>query len=112
MTRRTTPIGPEILRPTMARPIRELGLKDIRAYLAWCREVGMAPSLEKSLAERVQELEITARRKAAIEAQARLHRNPRRFLAEACAGRENRDAFPSPALRENLISVPVRRLRV
>jgi len=100
MARRTTPIGPEILRPTMAWHIRELGLKDIRAYLVWCREVGVAPSLEKSPAERTHEREITARRKAAIEAQARLHRHPRRFLAEACAGRIDPAEVERPGWRE------------
>lgn len=100
MARQATPIGTEIPRPTMARHIRELGLKDAREYLAWCREVGVAPSLEKSPAERVQELEIAARRKAAIEARVRLHRHPRRFLAEACAGRIDPAEIERPGWRE------------
>jgi hypothetical protein len=84
----------------MARHIRELGLRDARAYLAWCREVGVAPSLEKSPAERTHESEIAARRQAVLDAQARLHRNPRRFLTEACAGRIDPAAVERPGWRE------------
>jgi hypothetical protein len=100
MARRTTPIEPETLRPTMARHIRALGLKDIRAYLVWCREAGVTPSLEKSPAERANELEIAAQRKATIEARARVHRHPRRFLAECCAGRIDPAAVDRPGWRE------------
>jgi len=46
-----------------------------------------SPSIEKSAAERARELEIKTARAAVIEARTRIHRNPRRFLTEACAGR-------------------------
>jgi hypothetical protein len=100
MARQAIPAEVEILRPRMARHIRELDLRNTHAYLAWCREVGVAPSLEKSSAERTREREIAAQRRAVVEAQTRVHRNPRRFLAEACAGRIDPAAMTRPGWRE------------
>jgi hypothetical protein len=84
----------------MARHIRELGLKDARAYLAWCREAGVASSLEKSAQECAHERAIQEKRKAALDAHARLHRNPRRFLEDACLGRIDPATIERPGWRE------------
>lgn len=70
----------------MARHLRDLSLGTEQAYLTWCREMGVAASLDKSAAQREQEVELLAKRKAAIAARARLHHNPRKFLESVCAG--------------------------
>jgi hypothetical protein len=89
----------------MARHIRSLGLKDANAYLDWCLQMGAAVSLEKSAQERALELAIPERRQAALRAQERLHRNPRRFLEEACAGRLEPAAITRPGWREAAFAI-------
>lgn len=100
MPRRTTTPESEPLRPAMARHIRDLGLRTAAAYLAWCREAGVSASLDKSPAERERELSLKAARVAATEARTKLHRNPRKFLTEACAGRVAAANVERPGWRE------------
>ena len=69
----------------MVRHIRELALDGVPAYLAWCRDNGLMPSLEKSSSERASERDVAASRKANAEQLARVYRNPRKFLTDACA---------------------------
>lgn len=88
------------LRPPMARHLRALGFRDVPAYLTWCQEVGVSPSVEKSADEREREIAIVAKRKAAIEARNRVHHNPRRFLTEVCAGRIDPADVERPGWRE------------
>lgn len=70
----------------MARHLRDLGHSAEHTYLAWCREVGVDASLEKSATQRQYEVELLAQRKAAAAARVRLHHNPRKFLENICAG--------------------------
>ena len=100
MPRRTTTPEPDPLRPSMARHMRDLGLKSAEAYLVWCREAGVAASLDKSPAERERERALKAARSAATDARTKLHRNPRKFLAEACAGRVAAADVERPGWRE------------
>lgn len=99
MARRTTDEA-EPPRPVMARHVRELGLGNVAQYFEWCERHGVAASLEKSAAARQAELAIVAAAKAALEARAKLHRNPRRFIAEACAGRIDPATVDRPGWRE------------
>ena len=100
MARRTTAPEAETLRPAMARHIRDLGMKTAAQYLAWCREVGVAASLEKSPGEREREVALKNERAAATAARTKLHRNPRKFIAEACAGRVAAGDVERPGWRE------------
>lgn len=86
MARRVTEKGTDEIRPAMLRHMRELGLPTADRYLAWCRQVGVAASLDKSRIAQKREQEILAAQKAAAEARTKIGRNPRRFLTEACAG--------------------------
>jgi hypothetical protein len=99
MARRANDEG-EVLRAPMARHLRALGFNTTDAYLLWCVDAGVVPSLEKSAQDRVRETEIYAQRKAAIAARMRVHRNPRRFLSEACAGRIDPASVERPGWRE------------
>jgi len=92
--------GDGVLRLPMVRHLRALGFRDVPAYLTWCLEVGVAPSTEKSADEREREIAIVAKRKAAIDARNKVHRNPRRFLTEACAGRIDPADVERPGWRE------------
>jgi hypothetical protein len=105
MARRLSSTEREVLKPTMARHIRDLGLRDASAYLAWCRDAGVSPSLDKSTQERSQELAIVVDRKAAQEARARIGRNPRLFLTEACAGKINPSDVTRPGWREAALAI-------
>lgn len=100
MARRTTTTEPETLRPAMVRHLRELGFKSVDVYVAWCREFGIPASIDKSAAERARELQVKTERAAATAARARMHRNPRKFLAEACAGRIDPADVDRPGWRE------------
>lgn len=100
MPRRTTTPEVPTLRPAMARHIRDLGLKTAEAYFAWCEEVGVAASLEKSPVEREREIALKTARLAAREARTKLHRNPRKFLTEVCAGRVAASDVERPGWRE------------
>jgi len=84
----------------MVRHIRELGLDGVPAYLAWCRENGLMPSLEKTSSERASERDIAASRKANAEQLARVYRNPRKFLMDACAGRIDAATVRRPVWRQ------------
>ena len=99
MARRATEDA-EPLRPVMARHIRELGLGGVSAYSAWCAANGVAASLDKSAGAREAELAIVAALKASIEERAKLHRSPRRFIEEACAGRIDPATVDRPGWRE------------
>ncbi len=105
MARRAPSDEQDSLRPLMARHIRALGLRDAAHYLDWCRTNRVSPSLEKSSEDRQRELALVAAQKAAGEARARLHRNPRKFIAEACAGRIDPAAVDRPGWREVALAI-------
>jgi hypothetical protein len=100
MARRMSATDGETLRPPMARHLRALGFKTPQAYLAWCADAGVVASVDKTAADRAHEVEIHAQRKDAIAARARVHRNPRRFLTDACAGRIDPATVERPGWRE------------
>jgi len=100
VTQRVKPSEQERLRPSMARHIRELGFKSATAYQNWCRKAGVSPSFEKGPEERATEVEIIAREKAAIAAHVRMHRNPRQFIKDACAGLIDPSSVERPGWRE------------
>lgn len=90
----------EVLRPLMGRHLRELRVASVADYFEWCSRHGVAASLEKSAEERRAELGLVAAEKAAVDARAKLHRNPRRFISEACAGRIDPASVDRPGWRE------------
>ncbi|NOT42545.1 MAG: hypothetical protein HOP13_18880 [Alphaproteobacteria bacterium] len=90
----------EVLRPVIARHIRDLGLRDVPAYFEWCARNGVAVSLDKSAEARAAEVALVAAAMASADARSKLHRNPRRFIAEACAGRIDPAAVDRPGWRE------------
>jgi hypothetical protein len=98
--RNPTPAEPQVPGAAMARHIKQLGLAGVSAYLAWCAEAGIAQSLDKSPAEREREVEQKRARDAAAAARATVHRNPRKFIAEACAGRIVPAQVERPGWRE------------
>jgi hypothetical protein len=100
MARRAVETEGEVLRAPMARHLRQLGFKDPQSYFVWCAGAGVALSLDKSAKEREREIALEAKRKAAIDARVRVHRNPRRFLVEACAGRVDPATVERPGWRE------------
>ena len=52
--------------PAIAKHIRALGLPNWREYQRWCREMRLDPSLEKSVADREDEIEALARKLSLI----------------------------------------------
>jgi hypothetical protein len=84
----------------MRKHIRTLGLASASDYLGWCRKAGVAASLDKTTAERAEELSIPAKLEADRAEKARVANNPRRFLAAACVGGINPDDVTRPVWRE------------
>jgi hypothetical protein len=84
----------------MAKHIRALRLSDADHYLHWCRQNGLEASLEKSARDRSEELEIPRRLQAALEAQARIQQNPRKFLKQCCADEIDPNTITRPGWRE------------
>lgn len=86
-----------LVKPAMAKHIRALGLADMYRYLEWCRQRGLACSLDKSKAEMEAELGVLAREAARLRERERILKDPVRLLEGACSG----SLDPTNILRPN-----------
>ncbi len=73
--------------PRMRKHLKALDLASVREYFAWCLDKGFAPSLDKSKKELADESDVLEREETRRNRHTKIHRNPRKFIEDCCAGR-------------------------
>ena len=80
----------------MVKHLTRLGLSSLYEYIAWCTERGFDQSPEKTVYALHEEVDAHHRERERSHARHRVHRNPRKFLQQACAGTMNADDIDRP----------------
>ena len=89
----------------MHKHLAALGQRSVTAYFAWCTAHGFEAGLKKSHKDLAAELAIIARQKAAVDDQARLHRNPRKLIEAMCQGEVKSADIKRPQLQRMCASI-------
>ena len=80
----------------MMKHLTRLGLGSLDEYIAWCTERGFDRSAEKTVYALQDENEAHRRERERSHARRRVHRNPRKFLEQVCAGEVSADEIDRP----------------
>jgi len=83
----------------MRRHLGRLGVRTTADYLKWCKAHGFTSATDKSHYDLEAELEAFEHDRQRAVRQARLHANPRKLIAAACAGDIDPDAITRPQLQ-------------
>ena len=84
----------------LRKHMEALGLKSVSDYHAWCVDHGFAPSIDKGHQDLQEEAQTFQGEQKRARSQETLHRNPRRFIQQACAGGIDPEDVKRPKLQE------------
>lgn len=83
-------------RRLFAKHLSNLDISTIHLYEAWCRDNGIDPSPWKTAEQFAGELAFRTRQLKRVAEQARMHRNPKRLITEACDGKIDPELIDRP----------------
>jgi PcfJ-like protein len=89
--------APAIIAPRMRKHWEVLQVRSPSVYFAWCRTHGFPETLEKSHQDIASEAAVITGERERVQAQSRLHHNPRKLIAALCRG----DVLPGDVRRPN-----------
>lgn len=89
----------------MRKHLTALQLASPEDYLGWCVDHGFDASIEKTRDEIYEELAAFRRDLDRAEAQTKIHRNPKQFIKQVCAGTIRPEQITRPAWHEFCRSV-------
>ena len=84
----------------VSKHMEKLGLANPRDYLAWCLDHGFLASMDKGRDELESEVDAFLRDLKRADSRTKLHRNPKRFIEQACAGKISAVEITRPGWQE------------